>query len=62
MVLGLSEGTVKWHCGRLLRRYSVNRRSGLVVAAIAAGDLDASASLAAAIGDGVRHRQIQKEK
>ena len=61
MVLGVSEGTIKWHCGRLLRRYGVARRSALVVAAIAAGELDASASLAAAIGEGVQHRPLRRE-
>ena len=56
VVLGVSPATIKWHCGRLLRRYGATRRSGLVVAAIAAGELDAHASLETATVGAVEHR------
>jgi DNA-binding CsgD family transcriptional regulator len=59
LVLGLSESTIKWHCGRLLRRYGVGRRSAVVVLAIAAGELDPNASLETAVKGAVHHRPRQ---
>jgi DNA-binding CsgD family transcriptional regulator len=56
LILGIGQSTVKWHLGRLMRRYGVNSRSALVVAAIARGELDPHASLASATRRAVQHR------
>ena len=59
LVLGISQSTVKWHFGRLMRHYGVNRRSALVVIAIDEGDLDAHTSLQTAVEGAVQHRPRQ---
>ena len=62
LILGIGQSTVKWHLGRLMRRYGVNSRSALVVVAIGEGDLDPHASLATATRGAIQRRPRRGKK